>query len=291
MPSDFVLDGFLFYMQQKIIEIDSRIDCKPFLRWAGGKRWLLKEINQFMPKQGFNRYHEPFIGGGAVYFHLQPKNQAFISDLNEELINTYSFIKEDVEAVISELKKFKNTKDEYYKVRSAKYKKEVKKAARFIYLNQMSFNGIYRVNLKGEYNVPYGYREKYQFEYKNIRKVSQALKETIIKAEDFQSLTKNVQKGDLVFLDPPYTVTHNDNGFIHYNQKIFSIEDQYRLANTIEEIKEIGAFYILTNAAHKKVREIFNNKDKTFELKRASIIGGKNAKRGKYSELIITNTI
>ena len=228
--------------KSNIILQDKNIKCKPFLRWAGGKKWLVKEINNFLPKEKFNNYHEPFIGGGAIFFNLLPDNISYLNDLNIELIETYQLIKNNVEEVISELKKFKNNEDCYYLVRSKKYRNEAKRAARFIFLNQTSFNGIYRVNLK-----------------------------------------------DLVFLDPPYTITHNNNGFFKYNKKLFSEDDQYRLSNMIDIIKEKKAYYILTNAAHHKVKEIFEKGDPMVELKRASLIGGINAKRGKYAELIITN--
>lgn len=264
------------------------IQCKPFLRWAGGKRWLLKYINDFLPNEDFNQYHEPFIGGGSIFFHMQPQT-SFISDLNHELIDTYNAIKDDVESVIKHLKAFKNTKEDYYKIRSQKFRSSAKKAARFIYLNQTSFNGIYRVNLKGEYNVPYGDRKNYNIDYENLRHVHIALQNTQIACADYYQALKNVKKNDLVFLDPPYTVTHNDNGFIKYNKKLFCLEQQYQLAEMIQEIKQLGAYYILTNAAHPKVMEIFDNGDRIVELERASLIGGKNAKRGKYAEIIITN--
>ena len=261
---------------------------KPFLRWAGGKRWFLKELKEFVNINNFNSYHEPFIGGGSVFFYLSPQ-KGFISDFNEELINSYNSIKNNPEEIIELIQKYKKTKEEYYFIRNKKFNSDFEKAAQFIYLNQMSFNGIYRVNLKGEYNVPYGYRNSYNFDLENIRTVSIALKNIEIIHQDFEKSIDNVKKGDLVFLDPPYTVTHNTNGFIHYNQKLFSINDQYRLSNTINYIKEIGAFYILTNAAHQKIKEIFSNGDKMIEIERACLIGGKNAERGKFTEIIITN--
>jgi len=143
------------------------------------KRWLLKEIDSYLPKNKFKQYHEPFIGGGAIFFHLGIKN-AYISDLNCELIDTYLSIQQEVESVIYHLKRFKNTKEDYYKIRSESYKSTAKKAARFIYLNQTSFNGIFRVNLAGKYNVPYGYRENYKFNYDNLLKVSYSLQDTHI---------------------------------------------------------------------------------------------------------------
>ena len=267
-----------------------KISSKPFLRWAGGKRWLLKNINNYLPENGFEQYHEPFIGGGSMLFHLHPK-KAFISDLNHELIETYISVREEVTEVIEHLKQFKNTKEEYYKIRDQNFRSSSKRAARFIYLNQTSFNGIYRVNKSGKYNVPYGYRENFRLNYENIISVQESLKNIQISTNDFYNVIENVKKNDLVFLDPPYTVTHNNNGFIQYNKNIFCIEQQYKLAKLINELKEIGAYYILTNAAHPKIIEIFNNGDKMFELERSSLIGGKNAKRGKYAELIITNGV
>lgn len=250
----------------------------------------MKDLEQFLPKDGYNSFHEPFLGGAAVYFFLKPKGKVFLSDLNSDLIETYNAVKDDVESVIHELKQFKNNKSEYYKIRDQKFTNTYRKAARFIYLNRFSFNGIYRVNLSGEYNVPYGFRTNHKIDFENLKLASISLNNCNISALDFASVTKRVKKGDLVFLDPPYTVTHNDNGFIQYNQKIFSIDDQYRLAKTINEIKEIGAHYILTNAAHHQIIKIFKGKDDNIvEIKRASLIGGKNAKRGKYAELIITN--
>lgn len=268
--------------------ITSSKKVKPFLRWAGGKRWLIKQLDDFLPIQ-FNQYHEPFIGGGSIFFHMNPK-KAFISDFNEELIETYNAIKSNPHDVIKHLKLFKNTKEEYLKIRKQNFQSPEKRAARFIYLNQTSFNGIYRVNLKGQYNVPYGYREKYKFDIENILEVSSMLENTIIQHADFMECIDNVKENDLVFLDPPYTVAHNNNGFIQYNQKIFSLDDQYRLKELIFKIKAKKAYYILTNANHPKIREIFDVGDNITEVTRASLIGGKGAVRGKYSEIIITNS-
>ena len=264
--------------------------CTPFLRWAGGKRWLLKQLHNYLPVNGFNQYHEPFIGGGSVLFHLQPE-KAFISDLNKELINAYTAVQKDVELVVGFLKDFKNTEEDYYQIRSVKFDDFFQEAARFIYLNQTSFNGIYRVNLNGEYNVPYGKRHNLQFDYNNLRNVSLNLRNVNFSSGDFSNIMQNVKKGDLVFLDPPYTVTHNGNGFIQYNQKIFSLTEQYRLSEMIDRIKSIGAYYILTNAAHPEVINIFQKDDPIFEVNRASTIGGIGSKRGKYAELIMTNGV
>lgn len=236
----------------------------------------------------FNSYHEPFLGGAAVYFFLKPTS-SYLSDLNPELVNTYEAVKDDVEKVIKELRTYKNTAKNYYRLREHQYRSDYKRAAKFIYLNQTSFNGIYRVNLNGEYNVPFGYRAKNFFDPDNLRLVSEALKNTVFDKGDFDIVRKKLRKNDLVFLDPPYTVTHNNNGFIKYNQKLFSLDDQYRLSRLIDFIKQSGSYYILTNAAHKTIEEVFEKGDRKLYLKRASLIGGVNAKRGHYSEVIFTN--
>lgn len=263
--------------------------AKPFLRWAGGKRWLKKEIDNLVIINNHDRYHEPFVGGGAILFHLRPKN-AFISDANKELIDAYIAIKENPNNVIEFLKGFSKDKDSYYIIRTQTFENICQKAAQFIYLNQMSFNGIYRVNANGGYNVPYGNREKYEFDYENILLVSEFLQNITIQHCDFQESINNIRENDIVFLDPPYTIAHNLNGFVQYNQKIFSLEDQYRLTDAIDRIKEIGANYILTNAAHSKVKEIFDKEnDRIIEVSRASVVGGRNSSRGQYSEYLFTN--
>ncbi|WP_339881667.1 Dam family site-specific DNA-(adenine-N6)-methyltransferase [Polaribacter vadi] len=275
-------------MKEEITIIEKQ--AKPLIRWAGGKRWLLKHLETMIDINKYNAYHEPFIGGGSVFFKFSPKT-SFISDSNEWLIETYNSIKENPNEIIKYLEKFKKDKENYYKIRKINYSNQFKRSAQFIYLNQMSFNGIFRVNLSGKYNVPYGNREHYNFDYENIISVSSALQNTQISHSDFSKTIDNIKKGDLVFLDPPYTITHNLNGFVQYNQKIFSLEDQYKLAEMIQEIKRKEAFYILTNAAHKKVKEIFDDTDTLLEISRASVIGGKGAKRGKYSEYLFTNII
>ena len=151
----------------------------PFLRWTGSKKWLVElGIDKYLPEK-FNNYHEPFLGGGALFFHLNPKKTSYLSDINGELINTYRQIRDNVEAVIKQLKRFKNSEDDYYKVRSQNCLTQHTKAARFIYLNRTSFNGIYRVNSSGLYNVPYGQRENVDIVTEdNLRSVSIRLQGT-----------------------------------------------------------------------------------------------------------------
>lgn len=267
----------------------SFIDCKPFLRWAGGKTWLLKQVKDYLPTQGFQGYHEPFLGGGAMLFHLQPE-KAFVSDLNQELINAYEVVKRDVDKVLEYLLTYKNTEEFYYKMRSRKPRNSITRAARFIYLNRTSFNGIYRVNLNGEYNVPYGRKKNYQIDIENLKKVSKVLTSVEIKHQDFESSLLQIKAKDLVFLDPPYTVTHNNNGFIKYNSKLFDENSQIRLAKYMDTIHEIGAYFILTNAAHSWVSDTFSRPYNSIHtLNRFSRVGGVNAQRGNYEEFLITN--
>ena len=261
----------------------------PFLRWAGGKSWFTRRYKALLENLKFNSYHEPFLGGGSIFFSLCTQKTAYLSDINEELIETYLAIKDTPHLVISELAKVKNDKESYYEVRSAKYTTPVKRAARFIYLNQTSFNGIYRVNLEGQYNVPYGNRTKNFLDEAILLQASNALQNTTLECCDFETTLNNMHEGDFVFLDPPYTVSHNDNGFIKYNQKIFSLEDQYRLANFITKLCHRGCNYILTNAAHPEIGEIFSAQGDPAEVYRASLIGGKRAYRGLASEYIFTN--
>jgi len=262
----------------------------PILRWAGGKNWLVKHIEDFIPINGFKNYHEPFLGGASVFLSINTPKASFLSDLNAELIETYINVKNNVEQIIDLLKTFKNTEDFYYNIRSSKQLDHIYNSARFIYLNQTSFNGIYRVNLKGEYNVPYGYRNKNFLEPEKLRLVSKKLQNTNLDYADFDNIRENIKKKDLIFLDPPYTVSHNNNGFIKYNQKIFSLDDQKRLSSLIDFIKRKDAYFIMTNASHKIIDEIFDKGDSKIVLSRASLIGGIKAKRGQVTEYIFSNT-
>jgi DNA adenine methylase len=262
---------------------------KPFLRWAGGKNWLIKHIETILPSIVFNNYHEPFLGGASMFLSIGYRHRSFLSDLNTELIETYIALRDYPEELIQELQSYKNNEKFYYSIRNSKPSDIISKAARFIYLNQTSYNGIFRVNLKGEYNVPYGFRQKDFCEPSVLRNVSLKLQNCHFRSCDFAEIQANIYEYDLVYLDPPYTVSHSNNGFIKYNQKLFSLKDQYKLSLFIDTLKAKGAYYILSNAYHPKIREIFNKNDTIIELHRASLIGGKKASRGQIKEFIFTN--
>lgn len=267
----------------------NKIDhAKPFLRWAGGKRWLIKYIDELLKDIKFNNYHEPFLGGGAIFFNIQPKGKVFLSDCNNDLINAYQCVKLYHDDVYNKISVYVNSAEEYYKIRSLYPEDDVERAARFIYLNQTSFNGLYRVNRQGKYNVPYGHRKRVSYNYENLKLVKMALENADLFVCDFESCKEQISKGDLVYLDPPYVVGKED-GFIAYNQHLFSLEDQRRLSQLIDYIKGIGAYYILSYSSHHSVKETFDKGDKVIEVFRSSSIGGKEAFRGRIAEYIFTN--
>ncbi len=261
---------------------------KPFLRWAGGKNWLVKYLPDLINDLDFNDYHEPFFGGGSVFFALSP-DRAILSDINEELINTYVEVRDNVESVIGVIDEWGVNEKQYYAIRAEEPDDAIRRAARFIYLNRTSFNGIYRVNRKGQYNVPYGKKDGYRFDFQRIRLASDALQGAALFVRSFEESLKDVKAGDLVFLDPPYTVAHNNNGFIEYNKKLFSLEDQFELKKCIDAITELGAFYILTNAHHEVIDELFSRGSIKLSVSRSSTLGGKSARRGSTQEYIFTN--
>lgn len=264
---------------------------EPFVRWAGGKTWLIPHIPNIVGNLQIEHYHEPFLGGGAIYFSLDHAKKSYLSDANSQLINVYIQVRDNPQELIDFFMQFPNTEADYYRIRSEITEENtVENAARFLYLNQTSYNGLYRVNRAGRYNVPYGFRTNWIYNPERIKAASLRLKNTRISVGDFEINKYRIKRNDLVFLDPPYTVSHNNNGFIAYNQKLFSLDDQQRLKRFIEYIKAKGAFYILTNAAHETIRDIFLTQgDRIVELHRNSLIGGRNAARTAISEYIFTN--
>ena len=177
---------------------------KSFLRWAGGKSWFIDYFANLTKNIQINHYHEPFLGGAAVFFSLQTNRRSYLSDLNEELVNAYISVRDNPMEVIEAVKRFGNGKDEYYRVRNLNLENEIEKAARFIYLNHTSYNGIYRVSKTGKYNVPYGKIDDWKINEQTILAASRKLRNTNIKCGDFTCNKKSIKPGDLFFLDPPY---------------------------------------------------------------------------------------
>lgn len=262
----------------------------PFLKWAGSKRYLLKHIIGALPKS-FNTYREPFLGGGSLFFFLKPE-KAILSDTNEDLINTYLAIRHNVDSVFGYIGLLKPNKKTYYEIREKRSKGKFKRAAEFIYINKTCWNGLYRVNSKGIFNVPYGSpKNNYIADIDNLKECSKLLnKETIeLRICDFEEALAGTKQGDLVYLDPPYVTGHSNNGFIEYNEKIFSWSDQLRLAKIARQLVAIGARVVISNANHNQVLELYKGFNK-IQIDRNSTLAGDINKRGKVSEVLLVSS-
>ena len=280
----------------KIKEI-KEVTLQPFTKWTGGKRQLLPVIRELMPKT-YNRYFEPFVGGGALFFDLAPKD-AVINDFNAELINCYQQIKDNPQELIEILKVHQeyNSKEYYLDLRSADRDEridmmsEVQRAARILYMLRVDFNGLYRVNSKNQFNVPYG-------RYKNPKIVDENLVSAIstylnnnkieIKKGDFEKAVLDVQQGDFVYFDPPYIPLSETSAFTSYTHEGFSYDDQVRLRDTFKRLSDTGAYVMLSNSSSALVEELY--KDFNIHYVEATRTNGaKSSSRGKISEIIVTN--
>lgn len=262
-----------------------------FIRWAGGKAWFVPAVQDMIKNIQFNNYIEPFMGGASIFFSLELPNRAYLSDINGELVNTFVQIRDKLDLVMEKLKEYKADKDSYYEIRNQEPTNHVEQAARFLYLNFYCFNGIYRVNSRGKFNVPYG-RRSGEFNYDRLEGIRDKLQVAEIMKRDFDACREDIHAGDLVFLDPPYAVSSKSSEndmFIAYNPTLFSLDDQQRLANLIDYINDVDAYFILTNAHHPEIIKIFKEKGNMIEYDRTCNIGGKSAKRGKVQEYIFTN--
>ena len=267
----------------------------PFLKWAGGKIRLLPKYDTVFPR-GFTNYFEPFVGSAAVYFHLYNQGQiniARLSDQNGELINCYRGIRDKVEEVIPILESHKvlHCKEYYYSMR-AEDPKELSpeaRAARTIYLNKTCFNGLYRVNRSGLFNVPMGrYTNPSIVNPDQLRSASRALKEAHLEVEDFSALTSHVGAGDLVYLDPPYFPLTATANFTSYTAGSFDEAEQRRLAEVIGAISRQGAWVMLSNSDTPLIRSLYSHLE-IHTVKAGRAINSNAAKRGDISELVITN--
>lgn len=274
------------------------IKGKPFVKWAGGKRQIIDKLKKYVPDQ-YNTYYEPFVGGGALLFELSPKN-AVINDSNEELMNVYRCIKDEkkFEAMCRELNRHEmmHSEDYYYQIRNLdrdkkKFKRIVdyKRAARTIYLNKACFNGLYRVNSKNEFNVPFGKKNKVNtYEGQNLGIICGYLNYNNIKllSVDFEEAVREAKEGDFVYFDPPYD--SDTSTFNSYTEDGFSKDEQRRLAKVFKDLSDRGCYVMLSNHHTTLIKELY--KDfyiHVIEAKRNINSNGK--KRGKVEEVIITN--
>lgn len=283
-----------------IVDINNKsLNVHPFVKWAGGKSQLLETILKHTPKQ-FNRYFEPFLGGGALLFKLQPDSFS-INDMNSELINAYKCFTNDAlyKELISLLKTYekKHSEEFYYQIRDLdkdplfEALPPYERAARMIYLNKACFNGLYRVNSKGYFNVPSGKKKSVkcfdEANFENLRLLFKK-KKYVITNTDFEEATKNAKEGDFVYFDPPYDSFENQNNFTSYSKVDFGKEEQARLAKTFKKLSDRGVYVLLSNHNTKYIRELY--KDFHINVINAKrMINSKGDGRGDVEEVLISN--
>lgn len=264
------------------------INPRPILKWAGGKQQLLQHLLPRVPGN-YNKYIEPFLGGGALYFALKPL-PAVIADSNPELMHLYQVTANDVEGLIEVLKTFKTDKESYYKVRSLDFStlSAVERAARTIYLNRMCFNGLYRVNKNGQFNVPYGdHKNPRLCHAEELRAASEILKRSTILCADYKEILRQyAETGDFVYLDPPYLPISKYSDFKRYTKEQFYEEDHIELAKEVKRLHELGCHVLLTGSNHPLVHELYNGfKIEVFQTRRNISKDGNN-RRGE--DVIVT---
>ena len=268
----------------------------PVLKWAGGKRQLLDTLIPLVPKD-YSVYCEPFVGGGALFFALQPQS-ACINDVNHELIRVYTVIKNDVDALIEQLKQFQNNKDQFYEIRSWDRNKDkynhlsdIEKAARIIYLNKTCFNGLFRVNASGEFNVPFGnYANPNIVNEPVLRAISFYFNnsEIVFNAVDYAEILKNLPDNAFVYLDPPYDPVSVTANFTSYTKDGFSRDEQIKLRKCCDELNERGIKFILSNSATDFICDQYSKYNiEIISAKRQ--VGADASKRGRIQEVIVRN--
>ncbi len=270
------------------------VQARPFLKWAGGKGRLLDELCSRLPAE-FGRYFEPFVGGGALYFALHGAGRlragAELSDANGKLIDAYRAVRDDVEAVIAHLSGFSNDRDLYYQVREWRHEDLdlPRAAARIIFLNKTCYNGLFRENSRGEFNVPFGrYVRPAICDAANLRAVAAALRRASLRQLDFEDVPARVKPGDLVYFDPPYHPRSATSSFTQYSEHGFGEDEQRRLARVFRELDARGAYAMLSNSDTPFIRELYAG-FVIEEVLAGRAINSKAERRGKVSELIVRN--
>lgn len=266
---------------------------KPFLKWAGGKRAILPQILKHIPKE-YNTYYEPMIGAGALFFELMPK-AAVINDVNEELINCYEVIRNNPQELIEALKNYKNSEEFFYKTRALDRSpswgnmSRIDRAARTIYLNKTCYNGLYRVNSRGQFNAPYGrYSGEIKIEKDLLINISNYFKQTQIEIlnKDFKEAISLAKKGDFIYFDPPYDPLNKTSSFTAYTKKGFDDSDQIRLKDTFVSLVERGCSVLLSNSSTDFIRNLYKDYQ-IVEIMSPRCINSEGQKRGKIKELLI----
>lgn len=261
------------------------LDTPPFLRWAGSKRWLVDEILARLPER-YGRYYEPFLGSGSAFFAIRPKI-ASLSDTIVPLVQCYEAVRDDPEGVHAVLAQWEVSKSAYYQIRELRPGDSILRAAQFIFLNKTAFNGLYRVNRSGIFNVPYGRPKSNTIVSRAcLEAASQTLQGVQLEACDFELALKAATTGDLIYLDPPYVAGHRANGFVDYNSSLFSWDDQVRLRDLFHQLDADGAYVMLSNANHPSIVELYSQHSR-FEFTRHSSMAAKSQARGLSSEILV----
>jgi DNA adenine methylase len=269
----------------------------PVVKWVGGKRQLLPVIKKNLPKK-YNYYCEPFLGGGAVLFNIQPR-KAIVNDLNSELMNVYEVIKNNIDDLIEDLKKHKNKEDYFYEMRRLdRNKKEynslsdVEKASRILYLNKTCFNGLFRVNNAGEFNTPFGkYKNPNIVNENTLRAVNSYFNEAeiIFHSEDYQTVLESLKKNSFVYLDPPYDPVSDTSSFTGYNKGGFNQDEQIRLKECCDSLDDNGIKFLLSNSATEFIKELYKNYKNKQIVKAKRSINSVSTKRGHVDEILVKN--
>ena len=261
--------------------------ARPFLKWVGGKRQLLGAIGEHIPAT-YGTYYEPFLGGGAVFFHAKPR-RAVLSDSNVRLIRTYLGVKNDVEGVIDRLRAYRYERAFYLRMREREidHESDADVAAWFIFLNRTGFNGLYRVNSKNRFNVPFGrYVNPVICDADNLRACSKALAHADIRVDDFESVLGRAVKGDFVYFDPPYVPLSATSSFTSYTSNGFDVGAQQRLRDLLAALKKKGVRVLLSNSAAPLVRELYR-RFRFEEVDATRNVNSRADRRHKITELLI----
>lgn len=265
------------------------------IKWAGGKKQLLEQFEKYFPKE-IERYFEPFVGGGTVAFFLLKNHpeikKIFLSDINEELIITYNAVKNNIDELIILLKEYqlKHNKEFYYEIRAEDVKKltPLQIAVRFLYLNRTCFNGLYRVNSKGQFNVPIGsYKNPNIANEEDLREISKMLQKDDVKVAQFYDSVKEAKKGDFIYFDPPYYPL-NRNSFTTYTKDNFLEKEQEKLAEVFKELDKKGCKVMLSNSDTEFIKNLYKEYNINF-VKATRMINADATKRGAINEVVITN--
>ncbi len=267
---------------------EKSLNAQPFLRWAGAKRSHLDTLVPYVPSR-YGTYYEPFLGSGALFFKLQPR-AAVLGDRIDVLVRAYRAVRDGPRSVKESIDGWPVDRDTYYAVRALVPRTRFERAAQFIYLNKTCWNGLYRVNMSGKFNVPFGKPKSTNIvTSQQLSLASVALRDACrLVSADFETTLDSAGKNDFIFLDPPYVTAHGNNGFVDYNERIFSWIDQIRLRTMVDELSRKGAHVLLTNADHVTIRDLYDG-FRIETIHRHSTLAGRASARKPITELIITN--